>query len=260
MQRKRSITLVILAVVAGCTTTCSSGRLPTDPEPGTGRVSDGVVRGGALYDRWWEVTGTDAPQGDHPLWSQRPDTVSNNRSGADTWRCKECHGWDYRGVAGAYGEGSHRTGFAGVANAASRPNAEIVATILEGHGYAAVGLSEADARDLAQFINRGLIDTSTLIDASGKFTGSPQAGEALFHEPFIGEDGCADCHGQDGLESPLNDQEFGDFPGLVARKNPWELLHKVRFGQPGSDMPAAMLHLTPTQLDDLGAFLQTLPD
>lgn len=261
MQRKRVITLVILAAVAGCTTTSSSGRLSVDPRPETDSVRAGLVRGGALYDRWWVVLEADAPQGDHPLWSQRPDTESNSRSGPDTWRCKECHGWDNRGVAGAYGSGSHRTGFAGVADAASRPEAEIVTTILEGHGYAAVGLSEQDARNLARFINRGLIDTSALIDAGGKFTGSPAAGKALFHEPITGKDACADCHGQDGLESPWDDQEFDDFPGLVARKNPWELLHKVRFGQPGTEMPAAaMAHLNPDQLADLGAFLQTLPE
>ena len=29
-----------------------------------------------------------------------------NASGSDTWRCKECHGWDYMGVDGAYAGGS----------------------------------------------------------------------------------------------------------------------------------------------------------
>jgi len=38
-----------------------------------------------------------------PLWATQS---SNTRSGKDTWRCKECHGWDYMGVDGAYGSGS----------------------------------------------------------------------------------------------------------------------------------------------------------
>ena len=260
MQHKRIITLVILAAVAGCTATSSTGRFGAETTPEADIYSDQLVRGGALYDRWWIVLDADAPKDDHPLWSQRPDTESNSRSGATTWRCKECHGWDYRGVAGAYGSGSHRTGFAGVAEAASKTEEQIVATILEGHGYAAVGLSEQDARDLARFINRGLIDTSTLIDANGKFTGSAEEGTSLFHDPIVGEDSCTDCHGEDGLESPWDDPEFDDFPGLVARKNPWELIHKVRFGQPGTEMPAVLRHLSSDQLADLGAYLQTLPE
>jgi len=31
--------------------------------------------------------------------ASRHDPESNPRTGADTWRCKECHGWDYKGVA-----------------------------------------------------------------------------------------------------------------------------------------------------------------
>ena len=47
-----------------------------------------------------------APSGDHPMWARRPDAEANSRSGADTWRCKECHGWDYKGKDGAYAKGS----------------------------------------------------------------------------------------------------------------------------------------------------------
>jgi len=73
-----------------------------------------VVRGGAMYDTWWAVTGAAAPATNHPLWALRPDTTRNARTGSETWRCKECHGWDYKGVNGAYAKGSHRTGFAGI--------------------------------------------------------------------------------------------------------------------------------------------------
>jgi thiosulfate dehydrogenase len=71
-----------------------------------------VSRGGQLYDNWWKTT-TDTlkPEGDHPLWKTQ---TTNKRSGYSTYRCKECHGWDYRGKDGAYGKGSHFTGFIGV--------------------------------------------------------------------------------------------------------------------------------------------------
>ena len=45
------------------------------------------------------------------------------RAGADTWRCKECHGWDYAGKDGAYGSGDHRTGIVGVLGTAMTPSA-----------------------------------------------------------------------------------------------------------------------------------------
>jgi hypothetical protein len=77
-----------------------------------------ISRGGQLYDNWWKATiDTDKPQKDHPLWKEQS---TNNRNGYDTYRCKECHGWDYRGKNGAYGKGSHHTGFKGVYEAAKK--------------------------------------------------------------------------------------------------------------------------------------------
>lgn len=100
---------------------------PTSPpevsSPPESSLEGDRVRGGLLYDKWWAVGEEDdhehddheasgaAPEGDHPLWATQS---TNERSGGDTWRCKECHGWDYKGADGAYGDGSHFTGFVGV--------------------------------------------------------------------------------------------------------------------------------------------------
>lgn len=55
-----------------------------------------ISRGGQLYDDWWKTTiDTEKPQKDHPLWKEQN---ANKRSGYDTYRCKECHGWDYPGI------------------------------------------------------------------------------------------------------------------------------------------------------------------
>ena len=64
-----------------------------------------AAQGGRIYDKWWLAVfgGVPAPTIDHPIWSQQ---MTNMRSGADTWRCKECHGWDYKGVDGIYGDTS----------------------------------------------------------------------------------------------------------------------------------------------------------
>src|SRR3990172_11800171 len=64
-----------------------------------------VAKGGQLYDKWWKAAGVAEPTGDHPLWATQ---TTNTRKGLDTWRCKECHGWDYKGKDGAYGSGSHK--------------------------------------------------------------------------------------------------------------------------------------------------------
>src|SRR3990172_8975232 len=84
------------------------------------------VRGGLLYDQGWEAIGVEAPGGDQALWATQ---ATNTRSGADTWRCKECHGWDYKGAEGAYGSGSHFTGFVGVYASREKPASEVLATL-----------------------------------------------------------------------------------------------------------------------------------
>src|SRR3989337_2040312 len=77
-------------------------------------------RGGLLYDKGWKVNGVAEPTGNHPLYP----TVGQ-KSGADTWRCKECHGWDNKGKDGAYSSGSHFTGLNGGYEASNRKSAHI---------------------------------------------------------------------------------------------------------------------------------------
>lgn len=218
-----------------------------------GNVEGDGIRGGALYDSWWEEIGAEAPDIDHPLWASRPDSESNTRTGADTWRCKECHGWDYAGKDGAYGSGGHRTGIVGVLDTTKTPG-EIVAMLADpdGHAYGSV-LAAQDLEDLAVFVSDWTIDASEYIAADGSFIGDPMAGAETFASS------CAACHGELGLNTMVVGGEpgFEDFPGFIADDNPPEFLHKIRFGQPGTAMPpmAAM----PGVLGDLGAFAQTLP-
>ena len=116
------ILLVIGILAAGCKqatatpaapTTPPTSPPPTDkpPEPTEVVITGSESAGGLLYDKWWKAAGVDEPSGDQALWATQE---TNTRDGADTWRCKECHGWDYQGADGAYGSGSHFTGFPGV--------------------------------------------------------------------------------------------------------------------------------------------------
>src|SRR3990172_4673871 len=130
----------------------------------------GVAKGGRLYDKWWsEAPGASEPKGDHPLWATQ---TTNTRKGTDTWRCKECHGWDYGGKDGAYGTGSHKTGFVGVSIAASKKSVAELVGILKGssnpgHDFSQM-LDAASINNLASFLKEGLVDLSQYIDFASK--------------------------------------------------------------------------------------------
>lgn len=217
-------------------------------------VEGDALRGGQLYDNWWVVTQQDEPSGDHPLWASRPDEESNARTGGETWRCKECHGWDYAGVDGAYGSGDHRTGIKGILTT-DKSAAQIIALLNDpkGHGYGEI-LDEQSIADLVAFIQDGTIDTTTIIASNGSFVGEAQLGDDLYL------DTCVQCHGKDGLQLPPGaGDDFVDFPGYLSNDNPQEFLHKVRFGQPGSVMPPQADNMSNEDLANLGAFAQILP-
>ena len=220
----------------------------------TAGASGSASRGGRLYDNWLTEAGVEPPASDQPVWASQ---TTNTRTGTDTWRCKECHGWDYKGADGAYGSGSHFTGFPGVMGAASKTSDEIV-TILSGgsnpdHDFSAMG-DDAMA-DLAVFLKSGLVDVTPLIDAETK---SAVGGDAAHGEELFAA--CGACHGDDGRTLNFGSNEEPEYIGTIALDNPWEFLHKVRAGQPGTAMPAAMdAGWSLDDLLDLLTFSQTLP-
>ena len=231
------------------------------PIPGANPIGEGKAtssgsasRGGRLYDNWWKEAGVEEPTLDQPLWASQ---TTNTRSGSDTWRCKECHGWDYLGADGAYSSGSHFTGFPGVFRVASKTSDEIIAILSGGsnvdHDFSAMG---DDAMiDLATFLQSGMVDFTALIDAETKsaIEGDSAHGEELFVT-------CAACHGEDGRLLNFGSEDEPEYIGTIALDNPWEFLHKVRAGQPGTTMPASMDGDWSTQdLLDLLTFAQTLP-
>jgi thiosulfate dehydrogenase len=226
-----------------------------NPIGGGGAGSSGKVsRGGRLYDNWMKEAGVAEPGSNQPKWASQ---TTNTRTGVDTWRCKECHGWDYKGADGAYGSGSHFTGFPGVSGAASKTSDEIIAILSGGsdadHDFSAMG-DDAMA-DLAAFLQSGLVDLTPLIDAATKSAVGADAahGEELFAA-------CAACHGEDGRVLNFGSEEEPEYVGTIALDNPWEFLHKVRAGQLGAAMPAAIDgDWSMDDLLDVLAFAQTLP-
>jgi thiosulfate dehydrogenase len=215
------------------------------------------TRGGAMYDNWWVVAGLPAPATDHPLWQFRPDQVTNTATGSATHRCKECHGWDYKGADGAYGTGSHHTGFPGIYGSALSPlqvflTLKLTHTQLpNGHSFGDLGMSDQDLWDITEFVTQGVINTDLYVDASKNILGNTVAGNANYNAV------CNVCHGAGGTGFLPSGH---DTLGQVAMDNPWEALHKIRFGSPGSPMPTAESSgWNLTNVVDTGAYVQTLP-
>ena len=159
-------------------------------------ITDKSVKLGALlYDNWPVMT-------DQKMEKSHAFYPKNGKlKGSSTWRCKECHGWDYKGVDGAYGTGSHRTGIRGIFGTLKTPQ-EVFDLVKTGHGYGAEGLSDQDIRDLAEFVRQGQIDTAQIIDKDGNFNGSPVRGETLYLAGIGSNTACVDCHGVNGLVAP----------------------------------------------------------
>ena len=124
-----------------------------------------IVQGALLYDKWYAALGVNPPPGNMPIWSRQS---TNTRSGPDTWRCSECHGWDYRGVDGAYGSGSHRTGFPNVMALANKMTVDEIVAHLKGmkdsaHDFSAY-MNDTALAQLAAFLKNGLIDDTEYIN------------------------------------------------------------------------------------------------
>ncbi|MDO8751429.1 MAG: c-type cytochrome [Dehalococcoidia bacterium] len=217
-----------------------------------------IAHGARLYDKWSKEAGIADPTGNQALWALQ---TTNTRTGADTFRCKECHGWDYKGKGGAYSKGSHYTGFVGVYDAGMTKSKAQLLTILKGstdyrHDFSKVLDAKAQA-DLAAFLSEGLINDVQYIDYATK---KPIAADAVRGKTRY-DSTCAACHGADGKQINFGSATAPEYLGTVAADNPWETLHKIRFGQPGTAaMPSATsLGWSLQDALDVLAHAQTLP-
>lgn len=234
--------------------------------PDTCETDGDPIRGGRLYDNWWVENDSPAPVDDHPLWAYRPDQTSNSATGDTTWSCRECHGWDYKGVDGQYASGPHRTGFPGTLGTTldaaelfdllKQPSSNGGGPgVLNGHDFGTV-LPDARINDLIAFLLVGAIDSATYIDdGSGNFNGNPATGQQYY--TTAPSPACIVCHGPDGANINFGSPTNPEYVGTIAVENPWELLHKIRFGQPGAPMPSWMAGGgTPEGAADIGRYLQ----
>ncbi len=219
----------------------------------TSLVGD-MIRGGKLYDAWWTETEQDPPTDNMPLWKTQ---TTNTRKGSSTWRCAECHGWDYKGVDGMYASGSHMTGFKGVLADKGKKPEDILAALKGGtnpdHDFSAY-LEEQDLVDLALFIANGTTDVAPLLTAEGKSTGDAVEGKTKFDEV------CAGCHGPNGTSIDFAAGSKVEYLADPGNANPAQFIHRMRIGVAVWPMPSAITNkFTDKDLANVLAYVQTLP-
>ena len=207
-------------------------------------IESRIARGGMLYDKWFEVIEQGTPDASHPAYPA--DKKYAEKPGAN-WRCKECHGWDYRGKDGAYASGSHYTGIAGIQGMSGADPAQVIAVLKDDTHQYGGKMGDDDFMDLALFVSKGQVDMDMYIDRATKSPkGDKAKGEAYYNTV------CAKCHGKDGT-APKEMKPFGAQMG-----NPWEVMHKILNGQPDAEMPA--LRAFDRQVAaDIMAHMTTLP-
>jgi len=195
-----------------------------------------VTRSGMLYDDWGREIKFQYPKTPHPAWPKNRKVAP----GTSSWRCVECHGWDYKGTEGI-------KGITGMAGADPRDVMNVLAD--ETHRVDKT-LKHKDLWDLATFVTRGQIDMGEFIEpGSGKARGAKTKDLVYFSAL------CATCHGEDGTEVRTMPAM-----GRVAKDNPWKALHKILNGHPGETMPSWQVALTPQGIKDMMASLQSLPE
>jgi thiosulfate dehydrogenase len=109
--------------------------------------------------------------------------------------------------------------------------------------------------NLVAFLKEGTLDVSPFIDEDNAAVGGDVAnGESLYSET------CSSCHADDGQAINFGNEDEPEYVGSIAIDNPWEFIHKVRAGQPGTRMPSAIeLGWSIQDVVDLLSYSQTLP-
>lgn len=250
---KRALGLTLLALLAGFGLLAAQRALASNRAV----VPGDALAGGRIYDNWMVALDAPGPEGNHPLWDNQD---FNQRSGVITWRCVECHGWDYKGAGGAYGPYStHYTGFRGLEGVVGASQEQVIQW-LDGsfnpeHNFLSLANSSV-LNDLAAFLRTQQVNTDLMIDPStGAALGNREPGRDIYSAS------CASCHGDAGNQINFGTTADPLYLGDRAIADPWQTVHKIRFGTPSiTNMPASEdLDWSLRMVADVLAHLQTLP-
>ncbi|MFN6951304.1 MAG: c-type cytochrome [Albidovulum sp.] len=213
-----------------------------------------IAAGGRIYDNWWEALDRPSPEGTNPAY---PVSVNTEQTGPGTWRCKECHGWDYQGASGIYSKGSHFTGIKGVLGVRGWAPETILPILRDAnHPYTTEMITDDEMMRVAVFLSKGLVDMRGFIDYETRKmipgVGDLERGRAIFQTI------CAACHGFDGRALDWGEGDQHNFIGTEASQLPDEVWNKINNAHPG----AAMINLRAFPVDDrisVMAYIAGLP-
>ena len=206
-------------------------------------LSASIAHGGRLYDDWQLEEGAKTQGLPHPAYPASADPVKDVSA---TWRCRTCHGWDYKGNQGDAATGTNPLPIKGIRGMAGAEPAKIAALLRNRtHQYGAV-LQDRDIVDLANFVSQGQLDMDTAIErGSRRFLGNSAQGSPYYRAI------CASCHGLDGKRITAS-------LGRAVKRNPYSALHMALNGHPDEKMPA-LRELDPQIAIDILTYLQDLP-
>jgi len=226
----------------------SESETPGNPPTSYDRADMRV--GGLLYDNWVKVRNVTLTV-THPLYPKQ-----GNMNGSMTWRCTECHGWDYLGKDGSFGKGFFFTGIKGVFDARSKTPEELFAILTDrgsNHDFA-LYLSHSDIWAIVKFIREGLSDVKKAINPDGSINGDARQGEKLYLL------NCEACHGSRGNSLYIKEYlEGAHGVGWEAHSSPAEVLHKLLYGHVDIRMPSVWYYnkLTLKEAVDILSYCQT---
>lgn len=256
---------------------------PIDPDEKAYNNAEKSI-GGIMYDKLWaKETGFDSTNVHY-------DTM---KASGDFFRCKQCHGWDGLGNKGAYINRAAKTTRPKVSGlplyeiAKSKTYKELFDAIKKSEGRRTIDfdlstydpaaeksdgnkmpdyselLTDEQIWDLVKFLKEGLIDVNELYEYTTE--GEYPTGTITYAN--IGKDGdaalgkesyatnCAGCHGDNGTKIDIEGKSVGAF----GRTKPYEVHHKVTYGQPGSSMKG-LFNISTEELKNLYKALQSETD
>lgn len=273
----RQLQWILAALFLGVVTFTSCNK-DDDPEPDPNQVAydnADFKNGGIMYDKFW------ASESNFDQNNQYLSTIS---ASGDFFRCKQCHGWDGLGSAGAYISRGPKTTRPNVSAldlyqlAQTKTATELYEGMKKTTGRRDISydlstydpatnntegdkmpdytqiLTDAQLWDLVKFMKESMFDVDKLYQ--GTYTGTYPTGSFSFSD--VGRDGneangnslytskCASCHGADGTTLDLGGRSAGQF----VREKAYEVQHKVKYGQLGSNMTGEF-DMTLAEMKDL---------
>jgi len=206
-----------------------------------------LTLGAQLYDSWFTTQNSTAPMNINPIWVLLGQTTT---ASDDTWRCSSCHGWDYFGVGGVYGDAANAfyTGINGVVPAINQiTEQEIWSFIRDGsvtdsnnvtatHDFINQ-LTEDEIYALTKFIvtvreeNTSQSSPLSVVNNNAQITGDQSLGAKLYNTSVANS--CISCHGISGNEvAGVNIRQ-------TVTNDPAKALHRIRFGVASATDPMA---------------------